>query len=440
MAVPTLNFATMPIINPRSEIEGFSNALLNAGSMRQQRLEKAEASKRAEEQRRFENEMAMKSFGLQEKADVRADRAATLDERRFGLQEKQYATAEKEAEQRLAQGAITTEEMKQQQAFEAHLKQPEIQAIMKSFKDKGDVMGLLNFLEQSATATGASVPSWLFEVANQRTQILQEQRNKIKDEAQLRLIDAQIATEGAQKKKYLAEAQTKAGMPISPEFLQKERDYALKQQENIEGMIKPLQNQIFTLESISSKAPTDADIATWEASATPNSPELRVLQEYKQAMSGNDQKAKAVALQQLKARLEPLIRDRKQQLYTLEQTRDKNIAIQNSYTQFLGGIPTPTPPSFGIPSPANNAPAPQPGGPVLDMLGLLGEIIGKGNQLLRVEDYLNTLNTGFNKKGQATLDQFRKGVEGAKDKPISKPETPARPSKATPAYTTGYNR
>lgn len=434
--VPMLNFASMPLVTPRSEIEGFSNALLNAGSMRQQRLDKAEAARRAEEQRRFENEMATKQFGLQEKADVRADRSAALDEKRFGLQERQFATAEQEAQERIAQSKITTQEMKQQQAFEQYLQQPDVQATMKTFKDKGDQMGLLNFLEQSATAVGANVPNSMLEVSQARLAILQEDRNKAKDAAQLRLIDAQIGTEGLQQAKYRAEAAAAANKPVNVEFLQKQRDYIFKQQENTEQMISSLQKQIHALDILTTKVPTEENIAQLEEAAGQGSPEFQLIAKFRQEMSGKNPKEKQILLQQLGARLNPVLTERKNQLAQWEQTRNKNIELQNAYSTLIDGSSIPMPPSFGTPAPATNAPAPQTGGPVIDMLGGL---VGEVKRQLRIGDYNNRQQTGWFDNGQTTMDRFSNAFKKAQSQPLTTPEKPTRPSKATTAFTTGYN-
>ncbi len=66
MAVPMLQFAQMPLVQPRDEMAGFSNALLNAAQMRIQRQQQAEALQREEAQRLFQNQMAERQFGLQE--------------------------------------------------------------------------------------------------------------------------------------------------------------------------------------------------------------------------------------------------------------------------------------------------------------------------------------------------------------------------------------
>lgn len=66
MAVPMLQFAQMPLVQPRDEMAGFSNALLNAAQMRIQRQQQAEALQREAAQRSFQNQMAERQFGLQE--------------------------------------------------------------------------------------------------------------------------------------------------------------------------------------------------------------------------------------------------------------------------------------------------------------------------------------------------------------------------------------
>ncbi len=71
-----LHFAQMPVIQPRSEVTEFSNALLNAAQMRLQRQQQMEALQREEAQRAFQNQMDERRFGLQEQ--------------QFGLQERAH--------------------------------------------------------------------------------------------------------------------------------------------------------------------------------------------------------------------------------------------------------------------------------------------------------------------------------------------------------------
>lgn len=67
MQVPQLQFAQVPVMQLPSEMQGFSNALLQAGQMRQNRLQQAEALARQQEQQQFENQMATQRMGLAER-------------------------------------------------------------------------------------------------------------------------------------------------------------------------------------------------------------------------------------------------------------------------------------------------------------------------------------------------------------------------------------
>jgi len=90
---PQLQFAQMPLIQPRSEMQGFSDSLLQAGQMRQQRL--AEEQKRNDilRQREFENQLAIQRMGIeQEQLGMQKEEAARNLER-FGWEQVEWQRA-----------------------------------------------------------------------------------------------------------------------------------------------------------------------------------------------------------------------------------------------------------------------------------------------------------------------------------------------------------
>jgi hypothetical protein len=102
MQVPQLQFAQMPVVQMPDAMGGFSNALLQAGMMRQQRLKEADALARQQEQQTFENTMATNRMGLAEREfasgeQIRGQQAAI---NQFTIDDKQ---AEKDFELRGAQ-------------------------------------------------------------------------------------------------------------------------------------------------------------------------------------------------------------------------------------------------------------------------------------------------------------------------------------------------
>lgn len=91
MQVPQIQFAQMPVFTPRSEMEGFSNALLQAGQMMVQRRAAAEQMARQQAQQNLENQMNQRRLDIAESA---AEGEAKERSLRIGQMEKTSAMDE----------------------------------------------------------------------------------------------------------------------------------------------------------------------------------------------------------------------------------------------------------------------------------------------------------------------------------------------------------
>ena len=96
MQVPQIQFAQMPVFTPRSEMEGFSNALLQAGQMMVQRRAAAEQMARQQAQQNLENQMNQRRLDIAESAAEgeakerslrigQMEKASTMDDQRKAL-------------------------------------------------------------------------------------------------------------------------------------------------------------------------------------------------------------------------------------------------------------------------------------------------------------------------------------------------------------------
>lgn len=150
MAVPLLQYAQMPIIQPRSEMADFSNALLNAGRMRTERLAQEEARAAAAAQQQFQNQMAQSQLGIQQEQLGLQKQSAEMEKEKMGMAREQFARegqifdlnlAEK---QRQAQRAIRDEQ------FNAMLSQPEHVQAMQNM----DIEDQLNYRKNLAMQAG----------------------------------------------------------------------------------------------------------------------------------------------------------------------------------------------------------------------------------------------------------------------------------------------
>ena len=129
MNVPMLNYAQMPVVQPRSEMQDFSNALLQAGAMRQDRLKAEQARADQLQQTQFNQNIATQQLGLQQKADTRAEQAQQWQGQR---QEMDMATLQAQAIQR-----------QKDEASKQWLSMPENAKRYADLEAKGDELGKL---------------------------------------------------------------------------------------------------------------------------------------------------------------------------------------------------------------------------------------------------------------------------------------------------------
>lgn len=122
MAVPQLQYAQMPVLQPRSEMAEFSNALLNAGRILTERKAQEQARRAAAEQQAFQNQMAQSQLGIQQEQlglqKTEAERAAE----RFGLEKQRFdleMTAAKRAEAKQQRDAMVAQELSKPEHVQA---------------------------------------------------------------------------------------------------------------------------------------------------------------------------------------------------------------------------------------------------------------------------------------------------------------------------------
>jgi hypothetical protein len=159
MAVPMLNYATMPVVQPPSEMQGFSNALLQAGALRQDRLKAEQARADQLQQTQFNQNIATQQLGLQQKADARAEQAQQWQGKRH---EMDMARLQAEAMQR-----------KKDEASKQWLSMPENAKRYAELEAKGDELGKLALLEEGFIATNNFDSDKLMKVGDQRLQVLE---------------------------------------------------------------------------------------------------------------------------------------------------------------------------------------------------------------------------------------------------------------------------
>lgn len=158
MNVPMLNYAQMPVVQPQSEMQNFSNALLQAGALRQDRLKAEQARADQLGQQQFQNNLATQQMGLQQKADTRAEQTQGMQMERHVAD---MATVQAQAIQR-----------QKDEASKQWLSMPENAQRYADLEAKGDELGKLAFLEEGFMATGNFDGDKLMKIGDQKLQVM----------------------------------------------------------------------------------------------------------------------------------------------------------------------------------------------------------------------------------------------------------------------------
>jgi hypothetical protein len=263
MAVPQLQYATMPVVQPRSEMQGFSNALLQAGALRQDRLKAEQARADQLQQTQFNQNIATQQLGLQQKADARAEQAQQWQGKRH---EMDMATLQAEAIQR-----------QKDEASKQWLSMPENAKRYAELEAKGDELGKLALLEEGFIATSNFDGDKLMKIGDQKLQIMAaldaKETNALtraKHEMDMAHTQLQMATER------MKQAAPMGG--LDPKTAGQVADNIQAQIAQANGNLQKAKANVFTLGKVISATPTIEGLKSVQATLDADSPEFAKVQ------------------------------------------------------------------------------------------------------------------------------------------------------------------
>lgn len=327
MAVPMLNYATMPVVQPPSEMQGFSNALLQAGALRQDRLKAEQARADRLGQQQFQNQMATQQLGLQQKADARAKQAQQWQGQRH---EMDMATLQAQAIQR-----------EKQQALQQILSTPEIQAQFKDLQAKGDELGQLDLLSGLLQQTGNATAENLMEMGDKRMGILLKKSALETDELQ----QAKYRMDMAHTQLQMATERMRQAAPmggLDPKTAGQLADNIQAQINLANGNLQKAKANVFTLGKVISATPTIEGLRSVQATLDADSPEFAKVQKI-MALAANKPtpEAQSRAIADELAQLNKLRVDQEKEIAYLETQAMPALTAQLSAAQqaMTGGDP-----------------------------------------------------------------------------------------------------
>jgi hypothetical protein len=416
MAVPMLNYATMPVVQPPSEMQGFSNALLQAGALRQDRLKAEQARADQLQQTQFNQNIATQQLGLQQKADARAEQAQQWQGQR---QEMDMARLQAEAMQR-----------EKQQALQQVLSTPEIQAQFKDLQAKGDELGQLDLLSGLLQQTGNATAENLMEMGDKRMGILLKKSALETDELQ----QAKYRMDMAHTQLQMTTERMKQAAPmggLDPKTAGQVADNIQAQIAQANGNLQKAKANIFTLGKVISATPTIEGLRSVQATLDADSPEFAKVQKI-MALAANKPtpEAQSRAIADELAQLNSLRAEQEKDISYLETQAMPALTAQLSAAQqaMTGGDPRFAAVPLVQPQQQMGAPGvqqPQQAPGLLDAaIDLFGQWSAKGNIASQRE-----------RRGETPSSATFKAKGDAMNLPTSdevKPDNPSgRPSKST---------
>jgi hypothetical protein len=416
MAVPMLNYATMPVVQPPSEMQGFSNALLQAGALRQDRLKAEQARADQLQQTQFNQNIATQQLGLQQKADARAEQAQQWQGQR---QEMDMARLQAEAMQR-----------EKQQALQQVLSTPEIQAQFKDLQAKGDELGQLDLLSGLLQQTGNATAENLMEMGDKRMGILLKKSALETDELQ----QAKYRMDMAHTQLQMTTERMKQAAPmggLDPKTAGQVADNIQAQIAQANGNLQKAKANIFTLGKVISATPTIEGLRSVQATLDADSPEFAKVQKI-MALAANKPtpEAQSRAIADELAQLNSLRAEQEKDISYLETQAMPALTAQLSAAQqaMAGGDPLFAAVPLVQPQQQMGAPGmqqPQQAPGMLDAaIDLFGRWSAKGNIASQRE-----------RRGETPSSATFKAKGDAMNLPTSdevKPDNPSgRPSKST---------
>lgn len=263
MNVPMLNYAQMPVVQLPSEMQGFSNALLQAGALRQDRLKAEQARADQLAQQQFQNNLATQQMGLQQKADVRADQALGMQQERHVAD---MATVQAQAIQR-----------QKDEATKQWLSMPENAKRYADLEAKGDELGKLAFLEEGFMATGNFDGDKLMKIGDQKLRVMnaldaQETNELQRAKYRLDMAYTQLQMVGER----MRQAAPQGG--LDPKVAGQLSDNILAQRAQAISLLQKAKANVFTLGKVISATPTLEGLKSVQATLDPDSQEWAKVQ------------------------------------------------------------------------------------------------------------------------------------------------------------------
>lgn len=325
MQVPNLQFNVPPMIQLPNEMQGFTDALLQASQTRQQRLLDEQARAEMREQREFDRDIAERGVRIQEGqfglAQERAGREAQLFE-------PQLQAAQNQAQL----STIQTQQAQEQQIYEQGFAQrlQEVAPQLQELPPNEQIKMIANMAMDDPAAPAASrleAAERLYQVAKEESSV-EMQQAKFELDKQL----AQINMKVAESKLRAAEAAANAEQI----GLSKDQQNALKiQYDHIQkNRIDPLHGELKSIKEKSDRLQMYANQLetideTKLASYVQNNPELLGMMG---PTSTNvvDRKAVMEAMKESKAEMDRRAKQRQAELDRVLQDQERLIAVQSS--------------------------------------------------------------------------------------------------------------
>ena len=198
-----INYAQMPVMQPRSEMAGFTDALLKAGSMREQRLDKEDQQRQQKEQQDFQNTLALQeSERAQQRLGLEQERV-DLSKQQVGMQGEKLdilkGQDKRQAEQDVLATKLLAMDVKKEvdnQKYAQALNQPEVQQQILGIEDPVERVDALLSLKGSV---GSLYPEDIIEASEQKMNYLNFESKQATSRLQREQIRANMALTEVQK-------------------------------------------------------------------------------------------------------------------------------------------------------------------------------------------------------------------------------------------------
>lgn len=425
MAVPMLNFAQMPLVQPRSEMTDFSNALLQAGQMRQQRLKEQQARNDMLAQRELENSMNQQRLGMEQQRlglaqneDVRAGQRLQSDLKSAELGQQATSLNIQAAEREAADRA-------KEDAFQQILAQPQHAQMLQQLQQSGDDIGVLNYVDDLARQNGVDLPKSFLETSQARSRLLSEQAARATDSVQRQLIQAKIRTEGIEQQKLKLQMSAPAGA-LDPTTVKELVNNVEKHETDLNSMIAQKSRIYDSLAIMGTKTPSIEDLKALEQQLPQDDPAMAELKKfmigYGKMKDPNQQK---LELQNFATRISGSAQNYRKQILELEDARNRTTAQKADLVrlQSRGLVNLPViPSSFGQQTNPQLGLNPQQATP-----SPLAGLLQAGNQFVRNMNYGARNSIGMAPGNTESVDRAIAISQEAMNTPVGAPPAPPTP-------------